>query len=229
MDGKTFANLLKEKEENDSCIQAENESRIQAEKNKSVVMEHLHAASFLLFNEKYSEALNEVNIAVNLSKDSIRLARALSLRGEIYYKTNKHDKAMDDLNNAIETNGYDWEAYKKRAELFLLIKYYDNAIEDLNSALNIVKNSNYKKEERRESDICQIYEMFVKIFYSKHDYHLANEYFEKLRELGSMFIDRNNKDYDIFCTTNECKKHSGKIYYEDDEMYEIMAALKHQL
>ena len=131
MDGKTFADIIKQKEEERIRKQEQIDAEKNAEKDKNLVMQHLHSAESYLDDEKYSQALSEVDIALKLSKDAIRLARTLSLRGEIYYAMKDYAKAMDDQNSAIKENKYELKAYKRRAELFSFAECYDNEISDM--------------------------------------------------------------------------------------------------
>ncbi len=58
-------------------------------------------------------------------------------KGYDYYKENRFKKALEELNQAIETNPENPEAYFWRARTFIRMEQYDDAMADLNALVDL--------------------------------------------------------------------------------------------
>jgi len=62
-------------------------------------------------------------------------------RGQMYYKTGKYKKALNDFNKAIEKDNYNMEAYASRGVLLFDLKQYHTALSDFGIVLRSDPNS----------------------------------------------------------------------------------------
>jgi len=77
------------------------------------------------------EALAELNVAVDSNVNS----DVYALRGELYMQMGEYQKALEDLNAAIEIDGMNAVAFYDRYLLNTRLENYDDALTDINNAL----------------------------------------------------------------------------------------------
>ena len=96
----------------------------------------------------YSEALKDMNIAIQKSAD-IEPSDYLR-RGQIYYALLNYETALADLNTAIKLDKSKFFFFTWRAYTYARLKQYDNAILDLNTAAELDATKDFVFSRRGE-------------------------------------------------------------------------------
>jgi tetratricopeptide (TPR) repeat protein len=93
--------------------------------------DYIDSAKQKIMTGDIDSALNELNVAV----DSNASSDVYALRGELYMQMGEYQKALDDLNAAIEVDGMNAIAFYDRYLLNVRLENYDSALTDINNAL----------------------------------------------------------------------------------------------
>lgn len=93
------------------------------------------AAAYLLLDQ-YDNALEDLNIALELKPNSVEV---LSNRGLAYFKLNRLDSALVDFSNAIAQQPNDPILYANRGEVYAKLNHLDAAYDDLTRYMETVR------------------------------------------------------------------------------------------
>jgi tetratricopeptide (TPR) repeat protein len=93
-----------------------------------------HRAWILTGKQDYSGALSDANRVVQIRPDSV----SYTLRGSLYVQNAEYDKALVDLNTAMELDSNNIEAVRWRSSLWWAKENWPNAISDLNRAIQLM-------------------------------------------------------------------------------------------
>jgi|GEM_PF-934011 tetratricopeptide (TPR) repeat protein len=107
---------------------------LEAKKINEETAAHLFQGLAYFYQDKFSEALAEANLALQINP---RYKRAYNTRGGVYLGLGQTDQALADYNRALQLDPGYAGAYYNRGCVYLRTKQYGRAIADFDRALKI--------------------------------------------------------------------------------------------
>jgi len=95
-------------------------------------------------------AIEELNVAIDANANS----NIYTLRGEVYMQMGEYEKALNDFNSAIESDGVNAVAFYDRGLLNMRLENYDAALVDINNAL--------AAQSVKPSDVLTLRDLYAK-------------------------------------------------------------------
>lgn len=169
-------------------------------KNKNDGLLYFLKAKVLFLNEKYDDAIKNLNISINLGYPVVD---SYNLKALVYSKKGKYALQKHFATKSIEIDPTDFEAYLIRARAYYYLKDYENSIKDFDTAYQI----------ERDDDI--LFEKTTVLM----DYGKLQSAIEILYELNKLYPDNEQLLYRLYL----CYK---KIGYYNNAFYLISKLAK---
>jgi tetratricopeptide (TPR) repeat protein len=110
---------------------------------KGTIKQYIYKSRKCLNKKQYKEALEMVDLAISIGQNTIISARAYCMRSKIHYAQNNFNKAIQDIEKAIELNPKYDELFRIRAYFFVHEKRFDEAIKDCETVYELNKGKDY--------------------------------------------------------------------------------------
>ena len=147
--------------------------------------------NLLMKENKFNEALNDFNKAIELKPD---FSDAYYNRGILYGNEKKYNEALNDYNKSIELNPGYFGAYNNRGNIFKEEKKYKEAFKDFSNAIELKPDfeksynnrGNVLMDEKKYDESIKDFDKAIEL---KPDYAIA--YFN--RAMAEYFSDKKDK------------------------------------
>lgn len=146
--------------------------------------EYFNLAQEKFNSQQYAESIEYYGKAIELGSEQTPIA--YFMRGMMYARVEKYDKAIDDFTAAIELIGNN-EIYSLRADSYAELKQYGKALDDYNKYLELVSASD------NLYGVCSAYYRMGYIKYIQGDSEQALSYYKRTRELDPNFENIDNE------------------------------------